>query len=87
MLKPFPCIFDVALDLAVRVAARSLGGRYKLGFLPLSSPLPPLPPTSYLAALGSICLHSCFSQSGPWLTFNSALTDTGRRLSKRGAIK
>lgn len=50
--------------------------------LPTPSFLPtPLP---YLAALSSICLHSCFSQSGPWLTFNSALTDTGRRLSKRG---
>lgn len=52
-------------------------GSFFLAFLTLIS-------FAYLAALSSICLHSCFFQSGPWLTFNSTLTDTGRRLSKRG---
>lgn len=43
--------------------------------------LPPrTPPTWLLSA--SICSRSCFSQSGLRLTFNSALTDTSRRLSK-----
>lgn len=79
MVKPFPCIFDVALDLTAHDAwsLRAWETLHADSFLP--SILFP-----YLAALSSICLHSCFSQSGPWLTFNSALTDTGRRLSKRG---
>jgi len=73
MVKPFPCIFDVALDLSVHGALGGLKRRTVVSF----------PPTTPLTYFISICLHSCFSQSGPWLTFNSALTDTGRRLSKR----
>lgn len=38
----------------------------------------------HLVASSSICLAHVSHRSGPWLTFNSALTATGRRLSKHG---
>lgn len=64
MVKPFPCIFDVALDLtACGVWSLRAGGNSA----PPTPSFPSLPstPLPYLAALSSICLHSCFSQSGP----------------------
>lgn len=71
MVKPLPCIFDAAWNL-----------RAEGETLRQAASLPRTPPTWLLSGTASICSRSCFSQSGLRLTFNSALTDMSRRLSK-----